>query len=144
MKVQSILGVKGTSVATIQPISTVAEAVALLREHGIGALVVSNDGQHVDGIVSERDIVRRLADDGLTVLDASVAEVMTPEVTTCSPNDTVDEIMALMTELRVRHLPVVVDGCLQGVVSIGDVVKAHVTHLESENKAMQEYIRTGR
>jgi CBS domain-containing protein len=144
MKVQSILTVKGTAVATVQPIATVAEAVALLREHRIGALVVSNDGLHVDGILSERDIVRRLADDGVAVLEASVAEVMTAEVTTCSPNDTVDELMALMTELRIRHIPVVVDEELQGLVSIGDVVKHHVAHLETENQAMHSYITTGR
>jgi CBS domain-containing protein len=144
VKVQSILGAKGTAVTTIQPIATVAEAASLLREQGIGALVVSNDGRGVDGIVSERDIVRRLATEGAEVLERSVAEVMTGEVTTCSPNDTVDELMALMTELRVRHLPVVVDGELRGVVSIGDVVKAHVAQLETEVHAMQEYIQTGR
>jgi CBS domain-containing protein len=144
VKVQSILGAKGTAVTTIQPIATVAEAATLLREQGIGALVVSNDGRRVDGIVSERDIVRRLASEGADVLERSVAEVMTSDVTTCSPNDTVDELMALMTELRVRHLPVVVDGELRGVVSIGDVVKAHVAQLETEVHAMQEYIQTGR
>jgi CBS domain-containing protein len=144
VKVQSILGAKGTAVTTIQPIATVAEAASLLREQGIGALVVSTDGRGVAGIVSERDIVRRLATEGAEVLERSVAEVMTGEVTTCSPNDTVDELMALMTELHVRHLPVVVDGGLRGVVSIGDVVKAHVAQLETEVHAMQEYIQTGR
>jgi CBS domain-containing protein len=144
MQVQGILAVKGSDVATVEPVSSVRDAVAQLRDRGIGALVVSADGRSIDGIMSERDVVRRLAD-GPEVLDVEVREVMTADVYTCGPTDTVDALMALMTEHRIRHVPVV-DGerHLVGIISIGDVVKQRLGDLEGENRALVEYIQHGR
>src|SRR5262245_39827374 len=123
MQVQGILADKGTEVATVTPDATVRDAVASLRERGVGALVVSTDGHTIDGILSERDVVRRLAD-GPDVLDLEIRAVMTSDVRTCGPTDTVEQLMALMTEHRIRHVPIVDDeGRLGGIVSIGDVVK---------------------
>jgi CBS domain-containing protein len=144
MQVQGILTVKGNDVATIEPGVTVRDAVARLRERGVGALVVSGDGRSIEGIVSERDIVRRLAD-GAGVLDVQVDAVMTADVRTCGPTDTVDALMALMTEHRIRHVPVVDDDRqLLGIISIGDVVKQRLGDLEGENRALVEYIQHGR
>ena len=145
MYVESILAVKGAEVATIGPEASVGEAVATLREHRVGALVVSSDGSHIAGIVSERDIVRRLADHAEGTLALAVGDVMTREVTTCGAKDTIEKLMWLMTEQRIRHVPVVDDdGVLVGIVSIGDVVKHRLGQLESENKALYEYITQGR
>jgi CBS domain-containing protein len=144
MQVQGILADKGNDVATVAPDITVRDAVGQLRDRGIGALVVSADGRSIDGIVSERDVVRHLAD-GPEVLDVEVRTVMTSDVYTCAPIDTVDQLMALMTEHRIRHVPVVDDeGHLLGIVSIGDVVKQRLGDLEGENRALVEYIQHGR
>lgn len=141
MNVQSIIGSKGTTVATIEQVATLADAVARLEEHGIGALVVSGDGRAIEGIVSERDVVRAAARAGVDSFRATVGSVMSTDVITCAPGDGVDRLMSLMTERRIRHLPVVDDrGHLAGIVSIGDVVKARLTELEQENQALSQYI----
>ncbi|MBI2709154.1 MAG: CBS domain-containing protein [Actinobacteria bacterium] len=145
MHVAGILASKGADVATVAPEATVAEAVASLQRHGIGALVVSADGRHIEGIISERDVVRCLAEIGGDALERPVADLMTAEVRTCRPGDRVDTLMAAMTEHRIRHLPVVDDeGVLVGIVSIGDVVKHRVQELEHEQQQLIEYVRTGR
>ena len=144
MRVSGILASKGSSVATIAPQASVAEAADELRRQGIGALVVSRDGASIDGIISERDVVYRVAESGRQVLDQPVASIMSTEVRTCAPDDTCDELMRVMTEERTRHLPVSVDGKLSGIVSIGDVVKRRVTELEDETRHLHDYIVTGR
>jgi len=141
MNVQSIIGSKGTDVATIEQVASLADAIARLGEHGIGALVVSGDGRKIEGIVSERDIVRAAARSGVASFDATVGSVMSTDVITCALGDGVDRLMSLMTERRIRHLPVVDDrGHIAGIVSIGDVVKARLAELEDENKALSQYI----
>jgi CBS domain-containing protein len=140
VRISALLERKGSSVATIAADATVADAVAELAAHGIGALVVSADGEHIDGIVSERDVVRGLGTRSAELLQASVASIMTAAVVTCTPDDDVDSLMATMTEKRVRHVPVVVDGRLAGIVSIGDVVKARIDGLEKDRKELVEYI----
>lgn len=144
MRVSGILAAKGATVATVAPTATVGDAADQLRLRGVGALVVSADGRRVDGIVSERDLVRRLAERGALVLSEPVSAVMTASVRTCAPDDHVDELMRVMTEHRMRHLPVVVDGVLSGIVSIGDVVKWRVTELEDEARHLHDYITSGR
>lgn len=145
MHVQAILSRKGADVATVEAGASLARAVELLRERGVGALVVSDDGCIIEGIISERDVVRRLASDGVTALDANVAVVMTREVTTCRADDDLDHLGRLMTDQRIRHVPVVDDkGGLIGIVSIGDVVKQRLDHLESENQALFNYITNAR
>jgi CBS domain-containing protein len=142
MHVHHILNVKGTAVATIAPSASLSDAAASLRDHGVGALVVSGDGCLIDGIVSERDVVRALAAHGGSALGRSVGSAMSTAVTTCHGADTVDQIMAMMTERRIRHLPVVDDdGRLAGIISIGDVVKARVGQLEIENNQLHDYIQ---
>jgi CBS domain-containing protein len=144
MNVQSIIGAKGQVVATITQTATLREAVEALTERRIGALVVSGDGRAIEGIVSERDIVLATASGGQGALEGSVGSVMSTDVVTCSAGDGVDRLMALMTDRRIRHLPVVDErGHLAGIVSIGDVVKARLAELEQENHALAEYI-TGR
>ncbi len=144
MNVQSIIGSKGTDVATIAQTASLHDAVMALGERRVGALVVSGDGRAIEGIVSERDIVRAAAAHGPSALDRSVGSVMSTDVVTCTHGDGVDRLMSLMTDRRIRHLPVVDDrGQLAGIVSIGDVVKARLTQLEHENHALAEYI-TGR
>ena len=141
MNVQSIIGSKGTDVATIGQTATLSAAVQALGERRIGALVVSGDGQAIEGIISERDIVRAAATGGTGSLDASVGSVMSTDVVTCTAGDGVDRLMSLMTERRIRHLPVVdAQGHLAGIVSIGDVVKARLTELEHENEQLTQYI----
>lgn len=141
MNVQSILGVKGDEVATTTQTATLGDAVALLGERRIGALVVSGDGRAIEGIISERDIVRAASQSGGDALSRSVGSVMSTNVVTCTVGDGVDRLMELMTERRIRHLPVVDDtGRLAGIVSIGDVVKARLTELEQENQALADYI----
>jgi CBS domain-containing protein len=144
VNVQSIIGSKGSDVATIPQTASLREAVQALGERRIGALVVSGDGRAIEGIVSERDIVRAASAMGAESLDRSVGSVMSTDVITCTHGDGVDRLMSLMTERRIRHLPVVDErGQLAGIVSIGDVVKARLTQLEHENQALAEYI-TGR
>jgi CBS domain-containing protein len=145
MNVQSILGAKGSDVATIGRQASLAEAANLLRERGIGALVVSEDGRKIDGIISERDVVRALAAHGAGALSRTVASVMTSEVVTCRNDDSVERLMHLMTERRIRHLPVTDgDDLLTGIISIGDVVKGRLGQLEHENQALHDYITQGR
>ena len=144
MNVQSIIGGKSPVVATIAQTATLREAIDQLTERRIGALVVSGDGKAIEGIISERDIVRAASTSGPSALDGSVGAVMSTDVVTCSAGDGVDRLMALMTERRIRHLPVVDErGHLAGIVSIGDVVKARLSELEQENHALSEYL-TGR
>jgi CBS domain-containing protein len=145
MNVQSILRVKGSDVATVGQHASLADAAALLRDHGIGALVVSGDGRRIDGILSERDVVRALAAHGAATLGRTVASAMSSDVVTCKVDDSVEHLMVLMTERRIRHLPVVDgEGLLDGIVSIGDVVKARLKQLETENQALFDYITQGR
>lgn len=139
MNVQSILGGKGNDVATIAQTASVCDAVRVLGERRIGALVVSGDGLVIEGIISERDIVRLAA--GGSLDGYTVGAVMSTDVVTCSAGDGVDRLMSLMTERRIRHLPVVDErGHLSGIVSIGDVVKARLSELEHENRALADYI----
>lgn len=144
MRAQDVLRTKGDRVVTIGGDATVAEALGLLAAEGIGAVVVSPDGREVAGILSERDIVRALAERGAAVLHEAITAVMTSGVLTCAPSTTVDTLMSLMTEHRVRHVPVVVDGGLAGLVSIGDVVKSRVGELEVDLESIQEYMWHGR
>lgn len=143
MQVQQILLAKGADVRTIAPDATVADAAAALREHGIGALVVSTDPGSIAGIVSERDIVRGIAEDGGDFLGRAVRDAMTSEVVTCVPEDTGRFVLGLMTEHRMRHVPVIRDGRLAGLVSIGDVVKSRLDEIMSEADALREYIARG-
>jgi CBS domain-containing protein len=144
MNVQSIIGGKSPVVATITQTATLRQAIDQLTERRIGALVVSGDGKAIEGIISERDIVRAASVSGPSALDGSVGSVMSTDFVTCSAGDGVDRLMALMTERRIRHLPVVDErGHLAGIVSIGDVVKARLSELEQENHALAEYL-TGR
>jgi CBS domain-containing protein len=141
MNVESILGVKGADVATVSPTVSLADASAALRDRGVGALVVSDDGRGLRGILSERDVVRALAAHGASALGRTVASAMSSDVVTCALDDSVEKLMAQMTERRIRHLPVVgADGQLAGIVSIGDVVKARLSQLESENQALHDYV----
>ena len=140
MRISTLLAGKGDAVATITADTTVTGAVDALRSHGVGALVVSSDGQHIDGIVSERDIVRGLAGQLGALLSEPVSSIMTSKVFTCSPDDDVESLMAVMTERRIRHVPVVTDGVLAGIISIGDVVKSRIDELEKDRKELVEYI----
>jgi len=140
MNVEAILRNKGRNVITVAPDTTVTAAVALLRRHGIGALVVSRDGRAVDGILSERDIVHALAEHAGAALDFEVARLMSRRVITGRPEDSIAEMMARMTERRIRHIPVVEGSALAGIVSIGDVVKSRLDEVESEASSMREFI----
>lgn len=145
MNVVEMLSHKGTEVATIPADRTVADALQLLSDWNIGALVVSGDGRRIEGMISERDIVRHLAGGDAPTLTDPVAAVMSRDVQTCRPLDLADVIMAQMTELRLRHLPVVDDhGQLCGVISIGDVVKSRVAELETEQAMLVDYVQGGR
>ena len=144
MHIKSLLFTKGSSVTTVEPDRSVADAARALAVHRVGALVVSADGDHIDGILSERDITWAVGNRGPAALDMLVRELMTREVTTCSPDDTTDHLMQVMTQRRIRHLPVVADGCLCGVVSIGDVVKQRLSELETEAGTLHEYLNAGR
>jgi CBS domain-containing protein len=132
-------GQAGPAVVTVRPDASVTELLALLAEHNVGALVVSSDGRTVDGIVSERDVVRGLHDDP-SALSASVEAIMTREVHTCPPETTLDELMGEMTRRRFRHVPVVEDGVMVGIVSIGDVVKHKIDALEFERDQLDSYV----
>ena len=140
MNVETILRVKGRAVTTITPEATVADAAALLRRKGIGALVVSRDGRLVDGILSERDIVHALDDKGVRLLELKVAALMTRRVYTCRVADSIADLMAEMTERRIRHIPVVENGTLVGIVSIGDVVKSRLDEVEYEASSLRQFI----
>ena len=140
MNVQSILGSKGRTVATVTRGATLADVAAQLRDLGVGALVVSDDGEHIVGIVSERDVVRALAAHGAGALGREVSSVMTTDVVTCVADDAVDSLMASMTDRRIRHVPVVDGDRLDGIISIGDIVKARLGELETERQALVDYI----
>ena len=140
MNVETILRAKGSAVATIRPGETVRAAVKELISRNVGALVVSEDGETVDGIISERDIVHGLADHGAALLALNVADMMTRRVVTCELSDSVDQLMAEMTNRRIRHFPVVQDGRLCGIVSIGDVVKNRLDEVEFEARSMRSFI----
>ncbi len=140
MDVASLLRTKGSSVATAPPEATIADIAARLKQEKIGALIVSDDGVKVLGIISERDIVRGLADHGLDLLDKRADELMTVEVFTCTPNDTTADLMAVMTARRIRHIPVTEDGGLCGIISIGDVVKDRLDEIEREANALRDYV----
>ena len=140
MKINDVLHAKASQeVVTIRPDATVRELVALLDEHNVGALVVSDDGERVSGIVSERDVVRRLHADA-AVLDRLVSDIMTPDVRTCAGGDALTDLMQTMTEHRIRHVPVVADGRLTGIISIGDVVKHRIGELEFERDQLDHYV----
>ncbi|OLT21259.1 histidine kinase [Pseudonocardia sp. CNS-139] len=139
MRIADVLRSKGSGVATVVASATVAELIAELAAHNVGALPVI-DGERLVGIVSERDVVRRLDAGGPQLLAATVGDIMTTDVTTCSPEDSVADLAAIMTARRFRHLPVVVGGRLAGIVSIGDLVKARIDLLESERAQLQSYI----
>lgn len=149
MKISQVLAQKGSEVATLKPDDLVLELLALLAERGIGAVVVSADGRRIDGIVSERDIVRAMAADpdaGRTggVRPKPVSSLMSTEVVTTTAAASLDDVMQLMTDRRIRHVPVVDDdGVLVGIVSIGDVVKARIATLEEERAALMAYVTQG-
>jgi CBS domain-containing protein len=142
MTVKAILAAKGGDVVTIEPNTKVLAASKLLTERRIGALVVTGADRRVIGIVSERDIVQRLAADGAATLDLPLTEVMTRKVMTCTPGDTISSVMERMTEGKFRHLPVIDQGRLVGIISIGDVVKHRLQEMEREQSALRDYIQT--
>ena len=142
MRIADVLRTKGAAVATITPETSVSGLLNELAMNNIGAMVVvSSDG--VVGIVSERDVVRKLHEHGVELLRLPVSQIMTTMVATCSPTDTVDHLTALMTTKRVRHIPVVENDRLVGIVSIGDIVKQRMEELENEQRALQDYITRG-
>ena len=140
MRISDVLTSKPShEVVTISPDATVRELLGLLAEHNVGAVVVSGDGQGVDGIVSERDVVRHLHEDE-SVLDGAVRVIMTSDVATCEPTTPVDDLRVMMTERRIRHVPVVTDGRLTGIISIGDVVKSSIDQLQFERDQLDSYV----
>ena len=140
MRVSDLLAVKGREVATISQERCVEDAIAMLKSHGIGALVVTGPTPPLTGILSERDVVRALAEHGSSVLQSPVAELMSSEVTVCDEETTVTELMGIMTGRRIRHVPVIDGERLVGMVSIGDVVKARLDELEHEKKELLDYV----
>lgn len=140
MQVSVLLQDKGSDVVTVDPGATLAEVVDVLATHRIGAVVVSGDQVHVEGVLSERDVVRVLAQQGAAALEQPARSVMTPDVVTCAPEATVEQLMSVMTSRRFRHIPVVVEDRLAGVVSIGDVVKDRISALEQETQVLHDYI----
>ncbi len=144
MLLSDVLHAKGGSVVTVAPDTRVRALLEVLAEHGIGAAIVSADGRSVDGIVSERDVVRALAARGSDVLEESVQAICTTQVQTATPGTRINELMRTMTERRIRHVPVLDDGqALLGIVSIGDIVKRHIDELEVEKEALSSYITAG-
>lgn len=140
MRINDVLRSKPSQqVITVRPEAVVRELVALLAEHNVGALIVSSDGETVDGIVSERDVVRRLHTDP-SVLDGSVESIMTRDVRTCEGDSSVTDLMQVMTDHRIRHVPVLTDGKLTGIISIGDVVKNRIGELEFERDQLDHYV----
>jgi CBS domain-containing protein len=141
MNVESIIAEKGRHVVTVGPGSLLGDIVSLLSEKRIGAVVVT-EGEAIRGIISERDIVRMLARDGAQALARKASEAMTARVITCSPADTIHQVMQQMTSGRFRHVPVLHDGRLAGIISIGDVVKRRIEEVEREAEQIREYIAT--
>ncbi len=140
MKVSDILHAKGSNVFTVTRSDTVAKAVDILGEHNIGVVLVLGDVGELCGILSERDIVRRLRESGASALEGAVGKCMTPDPFTCDMEATVDELMGIMSQKRIRHMPVVDGGKLVGMISIGDLVKRKIEQAEREAAAMREYI----
>jgi CBS domain-containing protein len=142
MKVKSILAAKGGGIICIEPSADLATAAKLLSKHRIGVVVIRGAGDRLAGILSERDIVRAVAEHGAAALTMPVGQVMTREVATCGEDDTCASIMEQMTQRKFRHLPVMNKGEMVGLISIGDVVKQRVVEIEQESEAMRDYIRT--
>jgi CBS domain-containing protein len=140
MRISDVLRLKGSQVVTVTPDTDIWRLLAVLAEHRIGAVVVSRDGVSVDGIASERDIVRALAERGADVLGQPITEIHTAEVFTVQPEAALEDLMRIMTDRRIRHLPVVQNGALCGIVSIGDIVKNRIDELETERTALTRYI----
>jgi len=143
MNVATILKAKGRSVTTVRPDQSLQDVANKLAARKIGAVVVVGENGIVDGIISERDVIRAVAERGTSALELHVARVMTRDVVTCTETSLVDELMEMMTAGRFRHLPVVEDGALVGIVSIGDIVKNHIATVEMEVSAMRSYLATG-
>ena len=143
MNIAQILKAKGRAVATVRPDAPLSEIIDRLAQKRIGAIVVVGDNGEVVGIISERDIIRRLAEQGEAALKESVSLAMTSSVVSCQSTSTIDEIMETMTQGRFRHVPVIEDGALVGIVSIGDIVKNHIAEVEMEVTAMRGYFATG-
>jgi CBS domain-containing protein len=139
MSIADILNVKGRKVVTIAPSAHVSAAAHLLRIERIGAVLVSQDDRHIEGILSERDIVQGLTEFGGAVIDQPVSALMSRHVVTCGPDASIAEVMRLMTQHRVRHVPVVADGKLSGIVSIGDVVKSRLQDMELETSVLRDF-----
>jgi len=140
MRISDVLRGRQRGVVTVHPDTTVGAFLTLMAEHNIGACIMSEDGKCVDGIVSERDVVRALVGQGLALLGEPVSSIATTEVHTADPDTHIDDLMRMMTEERIRHVPVVVDGCLTAIVSIGDVVKRRIDELEVERQHLVDYI----
>lgn len=138
--VATMLSKKGTAVLTVAPDEPISSAVGTMADNNVGALVVSTDGTTIEGILSERDVVRWLNERGRSVLDEPVTACMTADVQTCGRDDTSDQLMARMTASRIRHLPVVEDGAMAGIISIGDVVRYRLEELEMTADSLREYI----
>lgn len=143
MKVAAVLKEKGDTVVTANPDDTIAAVADILKRKGIGAVVVTGAGGAVAGILSERDIVRAIPEKGADLLGSRAADLMTRDVVTCTPDTDIDEVRKLMTEGRFRHIPVLAEGKLAGIVSVGDVVKQRLDDLEAEAGALRSYISTG-
>jgi CBS domain-containing protein len=143
MNVASILKLKGRAVSTVRPNATLLDVTKKLGSKKIGAIVVVGENGHVVGIISERDIIRAISERGAPALSLMVSEVMTRNVVSCQETSELDELMEMMTKGRFRHLPVVEDDALVGIISIGDVVKFHVAEVEMEVSAMRNYLATG-
>jgi len=142
MNVKAILETKGRNVLTIGPDETLSRAIAMLAEHRIGALVVTNGDRKISGILSERDVVRVLAKQGVAALEQRVRETMTAKVKICNESHTINQVMEIMTQGRFRHLPVEKNGQLEGIISIGDVVKKRIEQVEREAEEIKQYIAT--
>jgi CBS domain-containing protein len=143
MLIGQILAGKGREVVSTRPDATIAEVAGLLKARRIGAVVVTDENGELCGIISERDLARGLADHGAGLLDMRVSQLMTADVVTCSPDDGIGQLMQTMTERRFRHLPVVQDGEMVGIISIGDVVKYRLQELENEAHMLHDYISGG-
>lgn len=140
MKIETILEAKGSAVHRVRTSDSIADAIKLLNHHNIGVVVVVDSNDAIAGILSERDVVRNMADDGSAIMQARVSTCMTANPVTCTPDSTVDELMQLMTHKRIRHVPVIEHGRIAGLISIGDVVKRKIEEAEEEAAAMREYI----
>lgn len=141
MRISDVIRRKGDGVVTLRSDATVLQLLEVLEKHHIGAVVVSDDNSFVTGIVSERDVVRHLHTDGVSVLEETIAMIMTKDVQTCTPQDGIEDLAKVMTEHRIRHIPVVVGGKAVAIVSIGDVVKSRIDELQTERDHLVGYIQ---